>query len=312
MIMAENQTKPKSQRILNYMMWRHPATLLSAILMVLSIISLGVKGINWGLDFTGGTLIELQFHDAVNVEKVRSDLAKTGHKDALVQQIGSTQSLQIRVRGNDSKSGQQVADTLKQSFNGRLTLKRIEYIGPQVGKSLKEQGGLGLLLALGLITLYVAFRFQFKFSIGALLSLIHDVLIVLGIFSFWHLQFDLNVLAAVLSVIGYSLNDTIVVYDRIRENFRKIRKGSNIEIMNISLTQMFGRTVATSATTAMVLVALFFLGGDALHNFSLALLIGIAAGTYSSIYVAANLLLLAKLDRKDLLLPVKNQPDGQP
>ena len=302
----------EKQRILNYMKWRHIATALSALLVVLSLVSLGVKGLNWGMDFTGGTLIELKFDKPVALDTIRSDLATLGHNDAIVQQVGSNEDLQIRVHGSDAKSGQLVANALSKNFNGQVVVKRIEYIGPQVGESLKEQGGLGLLLALGLITLYVAFRFQFKFSIGALLSLVHDVVIVLGVFSFWHLQFDLNVLAAVLSVIGYSLNDTIVVYDRIRENFRKIRKGGNIEIMNISLTQMFGRTVATSATTAMVLVALFFLGGDALHNFSLALLIGIAAGTYSSIYVAANLLLLAKLDRKDLLLPVKNQPDGHP
>lgn len=301
----------EKQRVLNYMKWRNVATILSVILVVLSLISLGVKGLNWGLDFTGGTLVELKFDQPVNIEKVRDDLAVIGHKDAVVQQVGSSQDLQIRVHGSDVKSGQQVANKLSQDFNGQVVIKSIEYVGPQVGESLKEQGGLGMLLALALITLYVAFRFQFKFSIGALLSLIHDVVIVLGVFSFWHLQFDLNVLAAVLSVIGYSLNDTIVVYDRIRENFRKIRKGSNIEIMNISLTQMFGRTVATSATTAMVLVALFFLGGDALHNFALALLIGIAAGTYSSIYVAANLLLLAKISKKDLLLPVKNQPDGR-
>ena len=300
----------EKQRVLNYMKWRNIATALSAILVVLSLISLGVKGLNWGLDFTGGTLIELNFNKPVHLEKVRKDLSKMGHGDAIAQQVGSSQDLQIRVHGSNVKSGQDVADQLIKDFNGQVIIKRIEYVGPQVGESLKEQGGLGMLLALALITLYVAFRFQLKFSVGALLSLVHDVVIVLGVFSFWHLQFDLNVLAAVLSVIGYSLNDTIVVYDRIRENLRKIRKGTNIEIMNISLTQMFGRTVATSATTSMVLVALFFLGGDALHNFSLALLIGIAAGTYSSIYVAANLLLMAKIDRKDLLLPVKNQPDG--
>ena len=223
------------------------------------------------MDFTGGTLIELKFHDAVNLDHVRADLAEMKHHDAIVQEVGSNRDILIRIHGNNLTSGKHVAEQLQQKYH-KMAVKRIEYIGPQVGESLKEKGGLGLLLALALITLYVAFRFQLKFSLGALLSLVHDVIIVLGVFSFWYLQFDLNVLAAVLSVIGYSLNDTIVVYDRIRENFRKIRKKTNIDIMNISLTQMFGRTVATSATTAMVLVALFFLGGEALHNFSLALL----------------------------------------
>ena len=298
------------QRVLNYMRWRTPATVFSAILVLLSIISIGINGINWGLDFTGGTLIELKFPEKTDLNKIRTDLGKMGHGNATVQEIGAANNIVIRTHSNNVQAGEQIANMLNQKLGNSAVIKRVEYVGPQVGESLREKGGLGMLLALALITLYVAFRFQLKFSMGALLSLVHDVIVVLGVFSFWKLQFDLNVLAAVLSVIGYSLNDTIVVYDRIRENFRKIRKGGNIEIMNISLTQMFGRTIATSATTAMVLVALFFLGGDSLHNFSLALIIGIAAGTYSSIYVAANLLLLARVDRKDLLIPIKNQADG--
>ena len=298
------------QRVLNYMRWRTPATVFSAMLVLLSIISIGINGINWGLDFTGGTLIELKFPEKTDLNKIRTDLSEMGHGNATVQEIGAANNVVIRTHSNNVQAGEQIANMLNQKLGNSAVIKRVEYVGPQVGESLREKGGLGMLLALALITLYVAFRFQLKFSMGALLSLVHDVIVVLGVFSFWNLQFDLNVLAAVLSVIGYSLNDTIVVYDRIRENFRKIRKGGNIEIMNISLTQMFGRTIATSATTAMVLVALFFLGGDSLHNFSLALIIGIAAGTYSSIYVAANLLLLARVDRKDLLIPIKNQADG--
>ncbi|MCY4177793.1 MAG: protein translocase subunit SecF [Endozoicomonadaceae bacterium] len=300
------------QNVLNYMRWRNAATFISAALMVLSLISVVVKGINWGLDFTGGTLVQIDFKKTPDLDAIRLELKKLGYHDAVVQQGGTHSDVLIRIHGSSAQSGHQFAEKFKADYGSDIVIQRIEYVGPQVGESLKEHGGLGMLLALVLITLYVAFRFQFKFSLGALLSLIHDVLIVLGVFSFWELQFDLNVLAAVLSVIGYSLNDTIVVYDRIRENFRKIRKGDTIDIMNVSLTQMFGRTIATSATTAMVLIALFFLGGDALHNFSLALLVGIAAGTYSSIYVAANLLLMVKIDRKDLLLPMKNQSQNHP
>ena len=297
------------------MRWRHVATSVSVCLIIFSFCSLAFKGINWGLDFTGGTLIELQFKESPLITVVREDLSKLGYSHAVVQQIGASNTLNIRVNGGDQKTTQNLVQQLIQRYPGgnqAITVKRTEYVGPQVGESLKEQGGLGLLLALALISLYVAFRFQLKFSFGALFSLIHDVVIVLGVFSFFRLTFDLNVLAAVLSVIGYSLNDTIVVYDRIRENFRKIRQSTSIDIMNLSLTQIFGRTIATSATTAVVLVSLYFLGGDSLHNFSLALLIGIIAGTYSSIYIAANLLLLAKIERQDLIVPIVQQEESVP
>ncbi len=305
----------RKQHVVNYMRWRHVATSVSVCLIIFSFCSLAFKGINWGLDFTGGTLIELQFKESPLITVVREDLSKLGYSHAVVQQIGASNTLNIRVNGGDQKTTQNLVQQLIQRYPGgnqAITVKRTEYVGPQVGESLKEQGGLGLLLALALISLYVAFRFQLKFSFGALFSLIHDVVIVLGVFSFFRLTFDLNVLAAVLSVIGYSLNDTIVVYDRIRENFRKIRQSTSIDIMNLSLTQIFGRTIATSATTAVVLVSLYFLGGDSLHNFSLALLIGIIAGTYSSIYIAANLLLLAKIERQDLIVPIVQQEESVP
>ncbi|MBE8215631.1 MAG: protein translocase subunit SecF [Endozoicomonadaceae bacterium] len=303
----------KKQHVLNYMKWRHIATFISAVLVIFSLFSLALKGLNWGLDFTGGTLIELQFKNTPLIKTIRQDLSQLGYPDTIVQQIGSSNILNIRMTGGDQQLNQNVIQQIIERYpddSDSIMIKRTEYIGPQVGESLKEQGGLGLLLALALITLYIAFRFQIKFSFGALISLLHDVVIVLGVFSFFHLTCDLNVLAAILSVIGYSLNDTIVVYDRIRENYRKLRNIDSISIMNISLTQIFGRTVATSATTAVVLVSLYFLGGDSLHNFSLALLVGIFVGTYSSIYIAANLLLLLRVERKDLLIQPVSEHDA--
>ena len=202
-----------------------------------------------------------------------------------------------------------MSENLAAQYDGKVQVKRVEFVGPQVGDRLREQGGLGMLMALGLVMAYIAFRFQFKFSVGAVTSLAHDAIVVLGVFSFFQLQFDLTVMAALLAVIGYSLNDTIIVYDRVRENFRKMRKGSAIEIINVSLTQTLGRTLATSGTTIMVLLSLFFLGGDMIHNFSVALLIGIVIGTSSSIYIACNVLLYMNISREDLIIPVKKDDE---
>ena len=209
------------------------------------------------------------------------------------------------------KWGRAVAGLLGQNYDGNVVAVRVEFVGPQVGERLREQGGLGMLFAMLLITLYIAFRFQFKFSVGAILSLAHDVIFTLGLFALLGLQFDLTVMAALLAVIGYSLNDTIIVYDRIRENFRKLRKGDADEVINVSLTQTLGRTLATSGTTLMVLLALFLFGGEMIHNFALALIVGVGVGTYSSIYIASNMLIYMRVSREDLIVPVKENEDSE-
>ena len=251
--------------------------------------------------------MELLYERPVNTADVRAQLADTGHADAVVQEFGSANNILIRIPGDDAALGNRIAQMLDTSYDGKVEAKRVEYVGPQVGEKLREQGGLGMLMALGLVMLYIAFRFQFKFSVGAVTALAHDSIIVLGVFSLLQLQFDLTVMAAILAVVGYSLNDTIIVYDRIRENFRKRRKGEPTEIINVSLTQTLGRTLATSGTTLMVLLALFLFGGDMIHNFATALIVGIGVGTYSSIYIASNLLLYMNINREDLVVPVKQE-----
>ena len=309
---ASSETRP-DEKIIGFMRLRTMATILSVVLVLGSIVTLGVNGIKWGLDFTGGTLIELHYENPVNVGDVREQLANEGHADALVKESGSANDILVTIAGDDAALGNRVAAMLDANYEGRVEAKRIEYVGPQVGERLREQGGLGMLMALGLVMLYIAFRFQFKFSIGAVAALAHDSIIVLGVFSLLGLQFDLTVMAAILAVVGYSLNDTIIVYDRIRENFRKRRKGDAIEVINVSLTQTLGRTLATSGTTLMVLLALFLFGGDMIHNFSTALIVGIGVGTYSSIYIASNMLLYMKISREDLIVPVKqDEVDGRP
>lgn len=294
-------------KVINFMRLRTIATVLSVVLIAGSIISLAVKGINWGLDFTGGTLIELVYDKPANTEEIRGQLSEEGHSDAVVQEFGSVRDILIRIPGDDPKMGNSIAKMLGQKHDGDVTIKRVEFVGPQVGERLREQGGLGMLMALGLVMLYIAFRFQFKFSVGAVLALTHDSILVLGLFSLLQLQFDLTVLAAILAVVGYSLNDTIIVYDRIRENFRKLRKGTPEEIINVSLTQTLGRTLATSGTTLMVLLALFLFGGEMINGFASALIVGIGVGTYSSIYIASNLLIYMKISREDLIVPVKEE-----
>ncbi|WP_252179502.1 protein translocase subunit SecF [Endozoicomonas sp. 4G] len=293
------------QKIINFMKLRTYATVLSVVMIVGSLASLGIKGINWGLDFTGGTLIELVYDKPANTEEIRSQLGDAGHSDAVVQEFGSVRDILVRIPGDDPALGHSIARLLDQNHVGSVVVKRVEFVGPQVGERLREQGGLGMLMALGLVMLYIAFRFQFKFSVGAVLALTHDSIIVLGLFSLLQLPFDLTVLAAILAVIGYSLNDTIIVYDRIRENFRKLRKGDADEIINVSLTQTLGRTLATSGTTLMVLLSLFLFGGEMINGFATALIVGIGVGTYSSIYIASNLLIYMKISRDDLIVPVK-------
>lgn len=293
------------ERIIPFMKFRRVAAMISVALLVISLGSLAFKGLKFGLDFTGGTQVELEYEKPAELEAIRSQLADIGYSNAVVVHFGAETEVMIKIQTADEPGlGEELAAKLAQSGD-KLTLKRTEFVGPQVGEELRDDGGLGMLFALAVVMMYVAFRFQFKFSVGAVAALAHDVIIVLGFFSLFGLDFDLTVLAAILAVIGYSLNDTIVVSDRIRENFRRIRQSTSVEVIDISLTETLGRTLVTSITTLLVLLALFFVGGELIHAFSLALIVGIVVGTYSSVYVAANVLLAMHIDRQDLLEPVK-------
>lgn len=290
---------------LNFMSYRKLAQIASAILLVISIASLSINGLKLGLDFTGGTLVEVAYDQTADLGSIRSTLESAGYNNALVINFGSDQDVLVRLpQSNNSQLGDELLAVLNQDYDGNIDLHRIEYVGPQVGEELREQGGLGLLAALISVMIYVTFRFQFKFSIGAVVALAHDVIIVLGFFSLLKLDFDLTVLAAILAVIGYSLNDTIVVSDRIRENFRILRKGDPEDVINRSLTQTLGRTLMTSATTLLVLSSLFVFGGEIIHGFATALIVGVFIGTYSSIFVAANMLLALNISKEDLAIPV--------
>jgi len=302
------------KRVINFMGVRHVAFALTVLLTVASLGSLVVKGLNFGLDFTGGTLIELGYERPVELEQVRGQLVQAGFTDAVVQSFGATTDVLVRMPGDDPQLGERTASALRNADGGNaVSVKRVEFVGPAVGEELRDQGGLGMLLALGGILVYVAFRFQWKFGFGAVLSLFHDVIVVLGVFSFFQISFDLTVLAAVLAVIGYSLNDTIVIFDRIRENFRMLRKAELLENINISTTQTLLRTMATSVSTLLAVGALMVFGGENLWGFSLALLIGVGVGTYSSVYVAGTLLVWLKLTRDDLIPPVvEEEADERP
>jgi len=298
---------------IDFMAHTRIAGLVSAIAVAISVGLLVVKGLAFGLDFTGGSLVELQFPTEPNLQEVRSTLTNAGFENVVVQAFGAATDVVVRLaQGDAPKAGDAVFDTLT-GAGYQPELMRSEYVGSQVGEELREQGGLGLLLALGLVMLYVAFRFQLKFSVGAVVALLHDVLIVLGVFSLLQLDFDLTVLAAVLAVIGYSLNDTIVVSDRIRENFRIMRTTDPREVMNASINQTLSRTIATSVTTLLVLIALLLFGGELIRQFALALTIGVAVGTYSSIYVAANVLLMLGISRDDLIVvEIETEEDQRP
>jgi len=292
---------------IDFMAARWPAGLVSLLAVLASIVMLAINGLSFGLDFTGGSLVELAFASEPSLETVRQTLVAAGFPDAVVQAFGAPTDVVVRLaQDNAPKAGDDVVAAL-QASGFQLELLRSEFVGSAVGEELREQGGLGLLLALGVVMLYVAFRFQFKFSVGAVVALIHDVIIVLGVFALFGLDFDLTVLAAILAVIGYSLNDSIVVADRVRENFRIMRTPDPLVVMNTSINQTLSRTIATSVTTLLVLLALLFLGGEMIHNFALALTIGVAVGTYSSIYVATGTLLLMNISRDDLLVPEKEQ-----
>jgi preprotein translocase subunit SecF len=292
----------------DFMKLRNVAMIFSAVLLILSIASLATKGLSLGLDFTGGTLLEVSYQQPADIQSIRSQLENSGFEDSTVQNFGSETEVLIRMsEAFRDTLGAEVLEVLRSGAvsNGEagnvVELRRSEFVGSQVGEELRDQGGLALLMALFVVMLYVAFRFQFKFSVGAVFALFHDVVIILGLFSLFQWDFDLTVFAALLAVIGYSLNDTIVVADRIRENFRILRKGDSIEVINVSLNQTLGRTIMTSLTTALVLLALMFLGGELIHNFALGLFIGVIVGTYSSIYVAANILIMMNISREDLI-----------
>ena len=294
-------------RIYNFMGLRRYAVVFSALMLVVSSWSLYTQGLVLGLDFSGGTQIEVGYDQPADVGELREQLETAGFDNPVVVHFGSETDVLIRLQGEpDQKLAEQVVEVL-QGEDEQIDLRRVDFVGPQIGEELREDGGLGMLTALAVVMLYVAIRFQLKFSVGAVLALAHDVIITLGIFSLARFEFDLTVLAAVLAVVGYSLNDTIVVSDRIRENFRKIRKASPVEVINESLSQTLWRTINTSATTFIVLLALFFIGGELIHNFAIALMIGVGIGTYSSIYVAATTMLALNLDREDLLETVEGE-----
>lgn len=291
-----------------FMKYRRMAAIASIAIFTISILSLGFRGLSLGLDFSGGTLVEVSYETPVDLELIRNTLIVNGYDDSQVVNFGSNLDVLIKVadQNGNSSIGDNIFQILEaEGFKGEL--KRVEFVGPQVGAELRDQGGLGMLVALFMILFYVAFRFQYKFALGAVAALGHDVVIILGLFSVFGWDFDLTVLAALLAVIGYSLNDTIVVSDRIRENFRTERAMDPEEMIDLSLNQTLGRTIVTSFTTLLVLFALFIFGGEMIKGFSLALILGVLVGTYSSIYVVANMLMSLTLTQEDLAIP---EPEG--
>lgn len=285
----------------------------SGILMIISIISLSVRGLQMGIDFTGGTLIEVGYQQATDLSVLRKTLSESGFSDATVQNFGTTKDVLIRLKPHEGVSSvdlsAKVLEVINKNTSTPASLRRVEFVGPQVGDDLAEDGFLALLYSTIGILIYVAWRFEWKFSLGAVIATFHDVIVTLGVFSVFGLEFDLTVLAAILALIGYSLNDTIVVYDRIRENFRNFRKASTEEIMNIAVNVTLSRTIMTSFTVFLVLVSLFFLGGEVIHNFSIALLFGVVFGTYSSIFIASPMALILGVSPEDLMIPVKEGAD---
>ena len=304
------------KKTINFLSVRRITTTLSITLMIFSLVSIITKGLNPGIDFTGGFQIEISYQQPPEIEDIRNNLPSAGFNDAIVQNSGSATDIMIRIaprEGLDSRTvGKLIIENLSQSSNS-AELMSSEYVSAQVGEELTEQGGLAMIFALIMIMIYIVFRFQWKFSIGAVMALIHDVLITVGVFSFFQITFDLAVLAAILAVVGYSLNDTIVIFDRIRENFRSMRRAETLDILNTSITQTISRTMITSSTTLMVLLALYIMGGQSLEGFSLALIIGVLIGTYSSIFIASTSIFYLDISTSDLL-PSKREEvdDGMP
>ncbi|WP_253806317.1 protein translocase subunit SecF [Hydrogenovibrio sp. JE_KL2] len=305
----QDKTNMSEQKLINFMGQRKIAMVASTILIIASIVGILTKGLNFGIDFTGGTIIELAYDKPANVDKIRQNLQANGFDQAVVQNFGSAEDVLIRIAPregvNSSKISNQILGVLKSNNDDKIDLRRVEFVGPQVGDELTEDGFLAVIYALIGILIYVALRFEFRFSVGAVAALIHDVTITVGVFAWTQAQFDLTVLAAILAVIGYSLNDTIVVFDRVRENFRIERQGSPVDVTNLAVNQMLARTIMTSFTTLVVLIALFIFGGEIIHNFAMALIVGIVVGTYSSTYIASAIALALGVSKEDLMKPVK-------
>ena len=302
----------KEQTNFNFMGKRKIAALFSLILIVIAIASLVTQSLNFGIDFTGGTMIEVAYQEETDLNQIRNTLEQAGFENAIVQNFGSIHDVLIRLPVIESENmaelSNQVVATLQAEHSTPIDVRRAEFVGPQVGEELTEQGGLAMLYALIGILIYVSLRFEYRFAIGSVVALVHDVLITLGVFSLFQLEFDLTVLAAILAIIGYSLNDTIVVFDRIRETFLKVRKGSSEEIVNRALNDTLSRTLMTSITTLLVVISLFLFGGEVIHAFAIALILGIVVGTYSSIYIASNTVLAMGVSKADLM-PVEKDND---
>ena len=306
-----SQTQTSKKPMINFMNKRKPAMVLSFILIIISIGSLATKGLNLGIDFTGGYLIEAGYQNDVNLDQVRNALTDAKFKDAQVQNFGSSKDIIVRIAPradiNKASIGDSILSVLTTTSEQEVSMRRVEFVGPQVGDELRDDGGIALLVALGGILIYISLRFQLKSAVGAILALVHDVVITMGVFSIIQMEFDLTVLASILAVIGYSLNDTVVVLDRIRETFRSVRKTSAEDILNISINQTLSRTLVTSLTTLLVLSALFFFGGEIIHGFATALIIGVVIGTYSSIYIASSTLMIMKIHKQDFLVIAKEE-----
>lgn len=308
----------KSNTTIDFLGKARLALLLSGILLAIGVASLFVRGINFGLDFTGGTLIEVSYPEAPDLGQVRARLAEEGFDEFTVQTFGTARDIVIRIPADqgeevdqdDAQLSNRVLDSLSAQTPG-VELRRVEFVGPQVGQELANQGGLALIYVLFGVLIYISFRFQWRFAVGAVAALVHDVLLVVGILSILQVSFDLTIVAALLAVIGYSLNDTIVVYDRLRENFTVKRKGTAYELCNLSINQMLGRTVMTSLTTLLVLIALFYFGGEIIHGFAFTLILGVVVGTYSSIYIAGSAAVILGVSKQDLM-PVQKEGADQP
>ena len=308
----------KRQTNIDFMGMRRAAVVFSAVLLIISIVTLIARGVAFGIDFTGGTLIEVGYEQPADVDAVRKHLVDAGYEAAVVQHFGTTRDVLVRIAPRDGLSkadlSTDVLRALRADDGVAVDLRRVEFVGPQVGEELREDGGLAMLIALGAIFIYIMLRFEWKFSLGAVAALFHDVIITIGFFALFGLEFDLTVLAAVLAVIGYSLNDTIVVFDRIRENFRKLRSGTPAGIINVSLNQTLSRTLMTSLTTLLVLIALFYFGGELIHGFATALIVGVVIGTYSSIFIASPTTLALGISKQDLMPVAKEgaEADARP
>ena len=301
---------------IDFMRMRKPAMIASLVLLLIALGSIMTRGLNLGIDFTGGTLIEVGYEQPADLAQVREALKKGGFHDAVVQHFGTSRDVLVRLppQGDlsSAKLSSTLLDLLSQASHQKVEMRRVEFVGPQIGDELIEKGGLAMLAALGCILIYVWIRFEKRFALGAIAALVHDVIFTIGFFSLFQLEFDLTVLAAVLAVIGYSLNDTIVVFDRVRENFRRMRKGTPTDVFNASINQTLSRTLVTSLTTLLVLLALFALGGELIHGFATALIVGIVVGTYSSIYIASAAALMLGVSKQDLMPPEKEGADSEP